>query len=197
MDIEGIIARKPEICIVDELAHTTVPGSKNRKRYEDVLDLLDAGIHVMTAVNIQHMETLNDAVARSSGINVRETVPDSFLKRADEVVNVDVTVDELRGRLRQGKIYKPEKIEQALTNFFRKGNLSTLRELALRAVADEVSSQAAQYREREGLEPAPIPDKVMVCMSSNALAPRVLRTGARIAGRLAATWFAVILKIPE
>ena len=167
MDLEGILARKPEMCLVDELAHTNIPGSKNKKRYRDVLDLLDEGIHVMTAVNIQHLETLNDAVARSSGIQVREAVPDSFLKRADEVVNVDVTVEELRSRLKQGKVYKPEKIEQALNHFFRKGNLSTLRELSLRVCAEEVGSKAAQYRAREGLEPAPIPEKVMVCMSSN------------------------------
>ena len=177
-------ARKPQVCVVDELAHINVPGSRNEKRYEDVLEMLDAGIHVMTAVNIQHLETLNDAVARVTGVRVRETVPDTFLDRADEVINVDVTVEELRNRLREGKIYRPEKVEQALTNFFRKGNLSTLRELALRAVADEVGEKAASYRAREGLEPALIPERVMVCMSSNALAPRVIRTGARIAGRL-------------
>ena len=131
MDVEAIIRRQPKVCIVDELAHTNVPGSRHNKRYEDVLDLLDAGIHVMTAVNIQHLETLNDAVARATGVRVRETVPDTFLDRADEVINVDVTVEELRNRLREGKIYRPEKVEQALTNFFRKGNLSTLRELAL------------------------------------------------------------------
>jgi two-component system sensor histidine kinase KdpD len=197
MDVDAIIARQPEICIVDELAHTNIPGSKNKKRYEDVLDILDAGIHVMTAVNILHMETLNDAVLKSSGVHVRETVPDAFLKRADEVVNVDITVEELRTRLRQGKIYKPEKIEQALTNFFRKGNLSTLRELTLRAVAEEVSSKAAQYREREGLEPAPIPEKVMVCISSSATARRLLRTGSRIAGRLGAVWYAVYVETPN
>ena len=197
MDLDGIIARRPEICLVDELAHTNVPGSKNRKRYEDVLDLLDAGISVFTAVNIQHLETLNDAVARSSGIRVRETVPDSFLKRADEVVNVDVTIDELRTRLKQGKIYKPDKVEQSLANFFRKGNLSTLRELALRAVAEEVGSKAAQYRSREGLDPALIPEKVMVCISSNQTARRLLRTGSRIAGRLGATWYAVYVETPE
>ena len=197
MDVDGIIARQPEICLVDELAHTNVPGSKNKKRYEDVLDLLTAGISVFTAVNIQHLETLNDAVARSSGIRVRETVPDTFLKRADEVVNVDVTVDELRTRLKQGKIYKPEKIEQALTNFFRKGNLSTLRELALRAVAEEVGLKAAQYRSREGLEPAPIPEKVMVCISSGSTAKRLLRAGARIAGRLAAVWYAIYIETPQ
>ncbi|MBW8868440.1 MAG: universal stress protein [Acidobacteria bacterium] len=190
------IVPRRRIAVVDELAHTNVPGCRNQKRYQDVLDLLDAGIHVMTAVNIQHLETLNDAVARVTGVRVRETVPDTFLDRADEVINVDVTVEELRNRLRQGSIYKPEKVEQALTNFFRKGNLSTLRELALRAVADEVGEKAASYRAREGLEPALIPERVMVCMSSNALAPRVLRTGARIAGRLNAKWYAVYVETP-
>jgi two-component system sensor histidine kinase KdpD len=197
MDVEAILARRPGSCIVDELAHTNVPGSRNDKRYQDVLEILAGGIDVMTAVNIQHLETLNDAVARVTGVRVRETVPDTFLDRADEVINVDVTVEELRNRLRAGKIYKPEKVEQALTNFFRKGNLSTLRELALRAVADEVGEKAASYRAREGLEPALIPERVMVCMSSNALAPRVLRTGARIAGRLGATWYAVYVETPK
>src|SRR6186997_373456 len=197
MDVDAIIRRKPEVCVVDELAHTNVPGSRNQKRYEDVLEILEAGIHVMTAVNIQHLETLNDAVARATGVRVRETVPDTFLDRADEVINVDVTVEELRNRLREGKIYKPEKVEQALSNFFRKSNLSTLRELALRAVADEVGEKAASYRVREGLEPAHIPERVMVCMSSNALAPRVIRTGARIAGRLGAKWYAVYVQTPR
>ena len=197
MDVDGIIARKPQVSVVDELAHTNVPGSRHAKRYEDVLDILDAGIHVITAVNIQHLETLNDAVARVTGVRVRETVPDTFLDRADEVINVDATVEELRSRLREGKIYKPEKIEQALTNFFRKGNLSTLRELALRAVADEVGEKAASYRLREGLEPALIPERVMVCMSSNVAAPRVIRTGARIAGRLGAKWYAVYVETPQ
>ena len=196
MDVDAIVSRKPEACIVDELAHTNVPGSRHVKRYEDVQEILDAGIHVMTAVNIQHLETLNDAVSRVTGVRVRETVPDTFLDRADEVINVDVTVEELRNRLREGKIYKPEKVEQALTNFFRKGNLSTLRELALRAVADEVGEKAASYRIREGLEPALIPERVMVCMSSNVLAPRVVRTGARIAGRLGAKWYAVYVETP-
>jgi two-component system sensor histidine kinase KdpD len=197
MDVDAIIARRPQVVVVDELAHTNVPGSKHEKRYEDVLEILDAGIHVMTAVNIQHIETLNDAVARLTGVRVRETVPDTFLDRADEVINVDVTVEELRNRLRQGKVYKPEKVEQALSNFFRKGNLSTLRELALRAVADEVGEKAASYRQREGLEPALIPERVMVCMSSNALAPRVIRTGARIAGRLGSRWYAVYVETPH
>jgi two-component system sensor histidine kinase KdpD len=197
MDLDAILRRKPQLCVVDELAHTNAPTSRHEKRYEDVLELLDAGIGVLTAVNIQHLETLNDAVGRVTGVRVRETVPDTFLDRADEVVNVDVTVQELQTRLRQGKVYKPEKVEQALSNFFREANLSTLRELALRAVADEVGEKAASHRQREGLEPALIPERVMVCMSSNADAHRVLRTGSRIAGRLGARWYAVYVETPR
>jgi two-component system sensor histidine kinase KdpD len=196
MDLDGVLARHPQLTVVDELAHTNAPGSRHEKRYQDVLELLDAGIHVMTAVNIQHLETLNDAVSRVTGVQVRETVPDTFFDRADEVINVDVTVEELRERLKQGKIYQPEKIEQALGNFFRKGNLSTLRELALRTVADEVGEKAATYRAREGLEPAFIPERVMVCMSASEEAPRVLRSGARIAGRIGAKWYAVYVETP-
>ncbi|HTY82708.1 MAG TPA: universal stress protein [Silvibacterium sp.] len=197
MDLDAILARKPDTVIVDELAHTNVPGSRNRKRYQDVLELLDAGINVMTAVNIQHIETLNDAVSRSASTQIRETVPDSFLKRADEVVNVDVTVDELRARLREGKIYAPEKIEQALANFFRKGNLNMLRELSLRTTAEQVGTAAAEYRRNQGLEQAPIPEKVMVCLSSRPGTERLLRAGARIAGRLATNWYAVYVQTPD
>ena len=197
MDVDAIIARKPQLCVIDELAHTNAPGSRHEKRYQDVLDILDAGVSVLTAVNIQHLETLNDAVGRVTGVRVRETIPDTFLDRADEVVNVDVTVQELQSRLRQGKIYKPEKVEQALTNFFRESNISTLRELALRAVADEVGDKAASHRQREGLEPALIPERVMVCMSSAADAPRVIRAGARVASRLGARWYAVYVETPR
>jgi two-component system sensor histidine kinase KdpD len=197
MDLDGILARRPALCVVDELAHTNVPGSRNPKRYQDVLELLDAGISVMTAVNIQHLETLNDLVSRETGVRVRETVPDTFLDRADEVINVDVTVEELRTRLRQGKIYTPEKVEQALTNFFRYGNLSRLRVLALGGVADEGGEMAGSLRVREGLEPALIPERVMVCLSSSASGPRVVRAGARIAGRLGARWYAVYVETPR
>ena len=197
MDVDAIIARRPEIAIVDELAHTNAPGSKNRKRYEDVLEILEAGISVITAVNVQHVESLNDAIARITGIKVREAVPDYFLRRADEVVNVDVSVDTLRTRLRQGKIYNVEKIEQALSNFFRKGNLSALRELALRQVAEDQATKAHEYREREGLEQAAIPEKVMVCMASRGSARKLLRTGSRIAGRLATDWYAVYVETPR
>lgn len=197
MDTEAVIARRPTIAVVDELAHTNVPGSKNRKRYEDVLELLNAGISVITAVNIQHLESLNDAVARTVGVRVRETIPDYFLRRADEVVNVDVSVDTLRTRLRQGKIYGVEKIEQSLNNFFRKGNLSALRELALRQVAADQATKSHDYREREGLEQAVIPEKVMVCMASRGSAKKLLRAGSRIAGRLAGDWYAVYVETPR
>jgi two-component system sensor histidine kinase KdpD len=197
MDVEAILARHPQTVVVDELAHTNVPGSKNRKRYEDVMELLDAGINVMAAVNIQHLETLNDAVTRSANTTIRETVPDSVLKRADEVVNVDVTVDELRTRLRQGKIYAPEKVEQSLANFFRKGNLNMLRELALRTTAETVGSQAAQYRRTQGLEQAPMPEKVMVCLSARPGTDKLVRVGARVAGRLATNWYAVNVARPD
>jgi two-component system sensor histidine kinase KdpD len=197
MDVDAILARHPKFVVVDELAHTNVPGSKNRKRYEDVLELLDAGVNVMTAVNIQHLETLNDAVNRSANTIIRETVPDSFLKRADEVLNIDITVDELRTRLRAGKIYAPEKVEQSLANFFRKGNLNMLRELALRTTAEQVSSRASEYRRTQGLEQAPIPEKVMVCLSTRPGTERLLRVGARIAGRLASNWYAVYVTRPD
>ncbi len=197
MDVDAVLARHPQTVLVDELAHTNVPGSKNGKRYEDVLELLDAGINVLAAVNIQHLETLNDAVNRSANTVIRETIPDNFLKRADEVVNVDVTVDELRSRLRQGKIYAPEKVEQSLANFFRKGNLNMLRELSLRTTAEQVGNQASQYRRTQGLEQAPIPEKVMVCLSNRPGTERLLRVGSRIAGRLATNWYAVYVARPD
>lgn len=197
MDLDAILKRHPHTVVVDELAHSNVPGCRNRKRYEDVLELLDAGINVMTAVNIQHLETLNDAVNRSANTVIRETVPDSFIKRADEVVNIDLTIEELRARLRQGKIYAPDKVEQALANFFRKGNLNMLRELSLRTTAEQVSSRAAEYRRTQGLEQAPIPEKVMVCLSTRPGTERLLRVGARIAGRLATNWYAVYVQSPE
>lgn len=196
MDVDAVIARRPNTVVVDELAHTNVPGSRNRKRYEDVLELLEAGINVMTAVNIQHLETLNDAVNRSASTTVRETVPDNFFKRADEVVNVDVTVNELRNRLRQGKIYTADKVESALANFFRIGNLNLLRELALRTTAEQVSNREAEYRRTQGLEQAAVPEKVMVCLSSRPGTERLIRVGARIAGRLATNWYAVYVARP-
>jgi two-component system sensor histidine kinase KdpD len=197
MDVDAVISRHPSIAIVDELAHTNIPGSKNPKRYQDVLDLLSAGISVITAVNVQHLESLNDVVTRTTGVRVRETIPDYLLRRADEVVNVDVSVETLRTRLRQGKIYDLVKIEQTLNNFFRKENLSALRELALRQVATDQVTKACDYREREGLEHAIIPEKVMVAIASRGSAKKLLRIGSCIAGRLASDWYAVYVETPH
>ena len=197
MDLDAILARHPAIAVVDELAHTNAPGSKHQKRYEDVLTLLDAGVNVITAVNIQHLESLNDAIASTTGVRVRETLPDWVLKRADEVVNVDVSIETLRTRLRQGKIYDSAKVEQALANFFRKGNLTALRELALRQLASDQAGKAEEYRKREGLERPVIPEKVMVAMASRGSAKNLLRVGSRIAGRLATDWFAVYVETPK
>jgi two-component system sensor histidine kinase KdpD len=197
LDVDAVIARRPAVAIVDELAHTNVPGSKNEKRYQDVLDLVAAGISVITAVNIQHIESLNDAIARITGVKVRETIPDTFLKRADEVIDIDVSVETLRTRLRQGKIYGVEKIQQALNNFFRKGNLTALRELALRQVAADQAAKAHDYREREGLEQACIPEKVMACIASRGSAKKLLRVGARVAARFVGEWYAVYVETPS
>ena len=195
MDLDAIIIRKPAVVIVDELAHTNIKGAPNEKRYEDVLELLKNDISVVTAINIQHIESLNDVVERTTSVQVRETVPDCFFKRADEVIDIDVSIDTLRTRLRQGKIYSAEKIEQALSNFFRKGNLAALRELALREVAQHQAEQDHEYREREGLEQATMPEKVMVCMASRGSAKKILRVGSRIAGRLAnGDWCAVYVE---
>jgi two-component system, OmpR family, sensor histidine kinase KdpD len=197
MNLPAILVRKPSVVLVDELAHTNISGTKNQKRYEDVLELLDNGISVITAFNVQHLESLNDVVARTIGVRVHETVPDWFVKRADEVINIDVSVDTLRTRLRQGKIYGVEKIEQALNNFFRKSNLSVLRELALREVADCQSLQGRDYRAQSGLEKAPMPEKVMVCLASRGNGKKLLRAGARVAGRLATDWHAVYVQTPS
>jgi two-component system sensor histidine kinase KdpD len=197
MDVAAVKARRPQVAVVDELAHTNAPGSAHPKRFEDVLELLDDGIHVISAVNIQHIESLNDAVASTTGVRVRETIPDWVLKRADEVVNVDVSIETLRQRLRQGKVYDAAKVEQALTNFFRKGNLTALRELALRQLASDQAGKAQAYRDREGLERPVIPEKVMVAMASRGSARTLLRVGSRMAGRLATDWYAVYVETPK
>ncbi|MBV9669937.1 MAG: histidine kinase [Acidobacteriales bacterium] len=198
MDVEAIIRRHPAVVVVDELAHTNIEGSTHAKRYQDVKDLIANGISVITAVNIQHIESLNDVVASTTGIQVKETVPDCFFKKADEIIDVDVSIDTLRQRLKQGKIYAPEKIEQALANFFRKGNLAALRELSLRHVAQHQATQDHEYREREGIDQATVPETVMVCIASRGSAAKLLRTGARIVGRHAyGDWYAVYVQTPD
>ena len=151
MSLNNILRRNPALALVDELAHTNVPGSHNKKRYQDVIELLDAGINVIGAINVQHLESLNDVVERATGVGVRETVPDSFLKQADQVVNLDLAVEDLQERLRAGKIYAPDKIPWALEHFFKEQNLAHLRELALREVAESVErAQRAPGRRRRG-----------------------------------------------
>src|SRR5262252_9262926 len=144
MSLNNILKRKPAVTIVDELAHTNAPGSRNRKRYQDALELLDAGINVIGAFNVQHLESLKDVVERVTGVAIRETVPDSFLKKADQVVNLDLAVEDLQERLHAGKIYGADKVGWALEHFFKEGNLAHLRELALREVAESVERASAR-----------------------------------------------------
>ncbi len=198
MDLDAVLARKPDIAVVDELAHTNVPLCRNKKRYQDVLELLAAGINVIGTFNIQHLESLNDLVERVTGVTVRETIPDSFLRSADQVVNLDLSVEDLQERLKAGKIYAPEKIQQALASFFQQENLSTLRELALREVAETLDR--ASGARRPGDEPAPgsALGRVMVCLSSfPPHAATLLRRGSRMAGRLNTDWFVVYIETPK
>ncbi|HUX33524.1 MAG TPA: universal stress protein [Gemmatimonadaceae bacterium] len=202
MDVDAVIARRPVIVIVDELAHTNVPGARNGKRWQDVLLLLDEGINVISAVNVQHLESLHDVLERELGVMVRETVPDWVVGQADQVVNLDISAEDLRQRLREGKIYRPDKIQTALTNFFTDENLTTLRELALREVASSVDrSREEIVRRAEAGGPAAAPktvDRVMACLSSNPPLSRVLlRRASRIAGRLNSDWFCVYVQTPD
>jgi two-component system sensor histidine kinase KdpD len=195
MDLDAVLARHPQLAVVDEIAHTNAPGSRHKKRYQDVLELLDAGINVICAFNIQHLESLKDVVERATGVPIRETVPDSFLKQADQVVNLDLAAEDLLERLRAGKIYAPEKVEWALAHFFKEDKLSSLRELALREVAERLDSQAARDAREAG--PAPTIGRVMVCMASaSPRAAALLRRGSRLAGRLNTDWFVVYVETP-
>lgn len=199
MDLDAILARKPQVAIVDELAHTNVPGSRNKKRYQDVLELLDAGINVICAMNVQHLESLNDLVKQATDVVVRETVSDSFLKQADQVVNLDLAVEDLLERLRAGKIYSAEKIPWALEHFFKLENLSILREIALREVAQSVDrSVSAQISADEALRKSAASERVMVCLSSYPpYGATLLRRGSRLAGRLNTDWFVVYVETPK
>lgn len=195
MDKEAIIRRHPQTVLIDELAHTNVVGSANPKRYEDVQEILDAGISVISTVNIQHIESLNDIVSRITGIQVNERVPDWILDAADEVVLVDISVEELQDRLQKGKIYPTEKIEQSLSNFFKKGNLVALRELALREMANNVEEQAAEDVIACPLEPTGIHERILVCISTHPDAARLIRRGFRIADRMCGELIVVYVKL--
>lgn len=192
MDTDAIIARKPDIALIDELAHTNVPGSKYQKRYEDVEEILCQGINVITTLNIQHLESLNDVIRQITGIAVRETIPDYIVEKADEVVIVDITPDALQNRLKRGNVYNLEKVPQALKNFFRKGNLNALRELALRQTAEEVDEDLEEYMKEHGIkENWRIVERVMVCIGPSPSAKKLIRRGARIARRYKCEWMVV------
>lgn len=192
MDADAVIARKPYTALIDELAHTNVPGSKNNKRYEDVEKILNAGINVQATLNIQHLESLNDVVRKITGITVRETIPDYIVERADEVVVVDITPDALQNRLKRGNVYNIEKVPQALKNFFRKGNLNALREIALRQTAEEVDEDLAEYMKEHGIRDTwQTVERVMVCISPSPSAKKLIRRGARIAKRYKCEWIVV------
>jgi two-component system, OmpR family, sensor histidine kinase KdpD len=200
MDLDAVLSRHPEVALVDELAHTNVPGAKNAKRWQDVMALLDEGINVISAVNVQHLESLNDVVAQTLGVTVRETIPDWIIATADQVVNLDISAEDLRQRLQEGKIYPKEKVPTALANFFTEENLTTLRELALREVASSVDRMREQIVRREAGE---MPkertvDRVLVALSSDPPQSAVLlRKASRIAGRLNTDWYCVYVQTPE
>lgn len=191
MDTETIIGLSPDVVLVDELAHTNIPGSKNKKRFEDVEEMLSKGINIITTVNIQHLESLNDVIRQITGIKVRETIPDSIVENADEVVVIDITPDALQNRLKRGNVYKTE-IDRALKNFFRKGNLNALREIALRQVAQEVDEDLSEYmKEHEIKENWHTAERVMICISSNESSKKLIRRGARIAKIYKCEWLVV------
>ncbi|MDQ2798747.1 MAG: universal stress protein [Armatimonadota bacterium] len=192
MDTEAILTRRPKWVLVDELAHTNIPGSKHEKRYQDVIEILEAGINVESTLNVQHLESLNDTIYQITGVKVRETIPDWVIAEADEVVTRDITPRALINRLQRGDVYPPDKVPQALENFFTEGNLSALREIALREVAGEVDRSVQNYREERNVtEPWQTQERVMVCISPDKPSDRLLRRGWRIASRLRADIVAV------
>jgi two-component system sensor histidine kinase KdpD len=194
MDVDAILARKPAVALVDELAHTNIEGSKHRKRYEDVLELLDAGIDVISTMNIQHLDSVTPTVQSVTGIQVRETVPDWVLQRVNEVVMIDLTPEALQNRMRRGDVYPPERVGRALENFFRETNLIALRELALRQVAQVVDHSLEQHREKHGLDQAvAIRERIAVCISSNPAAQHLIARGARMAQAIDADLFVVYI----
>ncbi|WHX60011.1 histidine kinase [Peribacillus frigoritolerans] len=195
MDLDTIILRNPEVVLVDELAHTNIPGSKNAKRYEDVEEILSAGISVISTMNIQHLESLNDSVEQISGIRVRETVPDRILHLADELELIDISPKTLRQRMREGNIYTMDKVEQSLSNFFKTGNLIALRELALRELADDVDDRLESFERKNGVRgPWRKEEVIFVCVNLRQDSERLIRRGFRIAYRLKAQWFVVYVK---
>jgi two-component system sensor histidine kinase KdpD len=197
MDVDAIIARRPEVAIVDELAHSNVPESKNAKRFQDVLAILGEGINVISAFNVQHLESLNDLVRRVTGVTVRETIPDGFLKNADQIIMLDLSIEDLIERLKAGKIYAADKIPWALEHFFTSENLASLRELALREVAERVE----RTHKLPAVMSAPAPSvsgRIMVCLASySPRAKLLLYEASKLAGRLNTDWFVVYVETPK
>lgn len=195
MDADAVLTRKPQVALIDELAHTNVPGSRNEKRYQDVQDILAAGVHVISTMNVQHLESLYDIVERAVGVKVRERLPDSVLAEADEIVDVDLATEDLKNRLEEGKIYPPDRIKTALANFFVPSNLEKLRELTLRELASQIDLRRRETQdEKSGIAS----DQVMVCLSSHGPnSEKLLRYGSRLAGRLNRNWYAVYVQTPS
>ncbi len=198
MDVDAVLARRPQVVLVDELAHTNIPGSKHRKRYEDVLELLSAKLDVLSTVNIQHLESIAPVVRSITGIKVRETVPDWVLENATETVMVDLTPEALQNRMRRGDVYSTEKVDQALKNFFRRGNLIALRELALRQVAEQVDRTLESYMSSEDIrENWPVRERIAVCVSSSPRAQYLIARAARMARRMDAELYVVYVDIGQ
>jgi two-component system, OmpR family, sensor histidine kinase KdpD len=196
-DLDAALKRDPQVLLVDELAHTNIPGCRHEKRWQDVEELLDAGIDVFTTLNIQHLESANDIVAQITDVTIRETVPDSIFEKANEIELVDLPPDELIQRLKEGKVYVPEKSQVALENFFRKGNLIALRELALRSTAERVDKQMQQYRADEFVRDVwPASERLLVCIGPSPLSVKVVRAARRMASGLNAEWMAVYVETP-
>src|ERR1700710_721046 len=195
MDLDALIARHPQIALVDELAHTNAPGSRHPKRYLDVEELLSRGIDVYTTVNIQHIESLNDVVAQITRVRVRETVPDSIFDRADAIELIDLTPDDLIQRLKEGKVYVPKQAERALEHYFSPGNLTALRELALRRTADRVDEQLLTHMQANAIAgPWAAGERILVCVSEDSRAAGLVRATRRLADRLHAPWTAISIE---
>jgi two-component system sensor histidine kinase KdpD len=197
MDVDAVLKRHPQLALVDELAHDNAPGSRHPKRYQDIEELLDAGIDVYTTLNIQHIESGRNAVAQITGVWVRETVPDTFIDRATEIEMVDLPPDELIQRLREGKVYVPEQIASAIESFFRKGNLIALRELSMRTAGKHVDEQTLEYMKSHGIAgPWPSAERLLVCVGPDPAGTRVVRNARRLANPLGAEWYAVYVETP-
>ena len=197
MHLDAVLQRRPTIALVDELAHTNAPGSRNAKRYQDVEEILRAGINVITTLNIQHLESLHDIVQRATGVRVKERLPDYVVTMADQIVNVDLSAEDLRERLQTGKIYPPERIQTAMENFFTQEKLTQLRELAMEEIAFRLDRSRREDEQRSG-EATSGSERVMVCLSSGSPhAQALLRKAARIADRLNAPWYAVYVQTPR